>query len=48
MLDILDESFQNAYPAVHLYVIATFTRTIYIPSLYTVELDGERKDGNVI
>jgi hypothetical protein len=28
----IDESFQNAYPAVHLYVIATFTPIIYIPS----------------
>ena len=45
MLDVLDESFQNAYPAGHLYVIATFTQT-----LITVDLDSnrERKDGNVI
>ena len=43
MLDVLDESFQNAYPAVHLYVIATFTQTFI-----TVDLDRERKEGNVI
>ena len=43
MLDVLDESFQNAYPAVHLYVIATFTQTFV-----TVDLDRERKVGNVI